>query len=99
MTATDRNRCRWWTDGPSGRCPGPQQFPGMSNVPPFCGEHLRQLEPWVTARAARQGSTAEGWITWAARRAAAADATLRALGEVPPLPRPASRHGANMRPA
>lgn len=83
--AEDRHRCRWFTDGPSGRCPNAQAFPAVRDVPPFCVQHLAELEPWITARAARKGAEADQWIAWARRQAEGAESTHRALGEAPPL--------------
>ena len=62
MTAVDGSRCRWHTDGPTGRCPNVQQFPGMRDVPPFCASHLGALEGWIAARAAQRGAGAGQWI-------------------------------------
>jgi hypothetical protein len=76
---TTNYQCRWFTDGPHGRCPTPQQFPGVRSVPPFCAAHLAELEPWIAARAAQRGAQAADWITWAARQAAAAQELPRAL--------------------
>jgi hypothetical protein len=74
----DRHRCRWCRDGAAGRCPGPQAFPGSRDVPPFCVDHLRELEPWIAARA-KQPASAAAWIDWATRRAEDADRAWRLL--------------------
>jgi hypothetical protein len=45
--------------------PTPQQFPGVADVPPFCAEDLRDLEPWIAARAVqRAASDGPAWIAW-----------------------------------
>jgi hypothetical protein len=74
---SDGHRCRW--HAPGGRCPGPQAFPGSRDVPPFCVDHLRELEPWVVTRAI-QPASAVAWIDWAARRAQHVQAVDRMLG-------------------
>ncbi len=84
MAADGRHRCRWCNDGPDGRCPHPQAFPGMADVPPFCTHHLAALEPWIAARAARRAAGARQWIEWARRRAQDTEETLRALGLAAP---------------
>jgi hypothetical protein len=80
------HRCRWANDGPAGRCPHAQEFPGVRDVPPFCSGHLAQFEPWVASSAAQRASDASGaagWIEWARRRAEAVQAVRRLLGERP----------------
>lgn len=80
MTAGDGHRCHWHVDG-HGRCPNPQQFPGVRDVPPFCAHHLAQVEPWIASRAAQRASQAVEWIAWARRQAVAVDGIRRMLGE------------------
>lgn len=87
----DRHRCRWHADGPGGRCPDDPAFPGVSEVPELCIRHLQLLEPWVRARAAQRSADADQWIAYMARQAASTEATLRAIGELPPLRRMHSR--------
>ncbi len=69
-------RCAW--HGDAGWCPRPRAFPATTTVPPFCSAHLAALEPWITSRASRPAD-ARAWIGWAARRARASDAMLRAV--------------------
>lgn len=79
MTAGNRVRCRWHTDSPHGRCPNPQQFPGVQGAPPFCDLHLGELEPWVRSRAAQPGAEARDWIEWARRKAQDVQSVRRLL--------------------
>lgn len=85
MTADDRHRCRWHTNGPSGRCPNPEAFPRVEEVPQLCTIHLAALDPWITARASLHASDAAGWIDWARRRAEETQDIRRMLGERPAL--------------
>jgi hypothetical protein len=87
------DRCRWFED-PGGRCGDPVAFPASEEAPPFCAGHLLKLEPWVRSRAA-QGATAEQWIAHMRGRAGEAWRFRRALGEEPPLYRPALAAGNN----
>jgi hypothetical protein len=81
-----RTRCRWCTDGPGARCPDPQAFPGMRDVPPFCTVHLAALEPWIAARAAHAAALPGQWIEWARRRAAAVQGVRQLLGDRASMP-------------
>lgn len=83
MTGGDRHRCRWHEDS-HGRCPDSAAFPGVQDVPELCCRHLARLDAWVAARAKAGGATADAWITWAARHAAGAQETLKALGVIRP---------------
>jgi hypothetical protein len=77
----DKTQCRW--HNPGRRCPIPQAFPGMADVPPFCLEHLATLEPWIAARAAQRGADASEWIAWARRQAETAEHTRIQTGDPP----------------
>jgi hypothetical protein len=85
-------RCRWHLD--SGRCPGTVAAPGADEVPEPCPAHLASIAPWARTRAA-QTATAEHWIAHMRRRAGEAWYFRRALGEEPPLCRPAGRNDTN----
>jgi hypothetical protein len=61
-------------------------------VPELCAAHLTMIEPWARTRAA-QGATAESWIAHMQRRAGEAWHLRRALGDEPPLYRPAPAAG------
>lgn len=74
----DKHRCRWHE--PGGRCPDPQAFPDAKDVPELCLRHLRQIEPWVAARARARGGDADGWIAWARHRAEDVELVRQALG-------------------
>lgn len=86
------HRCRWYLD--EGRCPGTIAAPGAAEVPDLCAAHLAMIEPWARTRAA-QGATAESWIAHMRHRAGEAWHLRRALGEEPPLCRPAGRNDTN----
>ncbi len=87
MTNDDRAQCRWFTDGPSGRCPNPRAFPGVPEIPELCVRHLADLEPWIASRALARRSAADGWIDWARRQAAETEAWRRAIGAAPVMTR------------
>lgn len=86
--AAGQARCRWHTDGPSGRCTNALAFPGVQDVPELCAAHLAGLDRWITARAAQRANSAADWISWARRQAEGVENTRRALGEAPVLRRP-----------
>jgi hypothetical protein len=88
---SDQHQCRWHVGNPSRRCPAPQAFPDVREVPPFCVAHLGELEPWIATRATLRAAGAQAWIGWAARQAKDADHTARMLGATP-LQRRLDRH-------